>query len=127
MPTFTNPKALVTHLAKLTLKPSNQHTYTPSSASVTNTALPESVVEIVLAAWEEHEWNGSAAALADWLNARWAKTGYQVSEETLCFTLRLYGRDARIGVGDCLDGAFVRFHCGVGGSGGSGGSLLSDA
>lgn len=66
------------------------------------------MVEMLLKAWDEHEWNHSAKAITDWFDARWAKTGYQVSEQTVCFHLREHHRDARLGVADELKGKFVR-------------------
>lgn len=61
-----------------------------------------------MSSWEEHDWEQSSDALADWMNARWLKCGYQVSREVVCFHLRAAGKDARMGLGDSLDGAFRR-------------------
>jgi len=62
----------------------------------------------VLQSYDNRDWGGSSDALTDWLNARWAKSGYKVSKETVYFTLKLHGRDAKMGLGDHLKGAFVR-------------------
>lgn len=85
---------------------SNKHS--PSETSLANEPLPSPMVNVLLEAWDSHEWNHSSSAITNWLNARWAKTGYQVSEETVYFTLRASGRDARMGLGDSLEGAFCR-------------------
>ncbi|KAI5358477.1 hypothetical protein Slin14017_G107600 [Septoria linicola] len=84
--------------------------WTPSDASLNKEALPEAVVDVVLRAWDDHRdsWGNSADALTDWLNARWTKTGVQVTPEAVCFTLRAAGRDARMGVPDCKGGRFLR-------------------
>jgi amidase len=50
----------------------------------------------------------SADALADWLNARWRKSGYELSAETVCEVLRSNGRVAFRGLGDDAEGAFSR-------------------
>ena len=113
-PTLAHPSVYHT-MASLTQRLRNpsgakpvQPTYTLSNSSATNEPLPSPMVNVLLQSWEEHDWQHSAAALSDWLNARWAKTGYQVSEETVCFTLRSNGKDARMGLGDALGGAFLR-------------------
>ncbi|KAK5173565.1 uncharacterized protein LTR77_002246 [Saxophila tyrrhenica] len=82
-----------------------------SPASPRSTAfepLPLPVVKVVLDAFDAHDWSHSSDALTDWLNARWAKSGYVVSREVVCWTLRSEGRDARMGLGDGLEGDFVR-------------------
>lgn len=70
--------------------------------------LPSPIVGVVLEAWDAHDWNNSSDAMTDWLNARWAKSGYSVKKEVVCYTLRLQGRDARMNLGDPIDGAFRR-------------------
>jgi hypothetical protein len=55
-----------------------------------------------------HEWQGSSDALTDWLNERWKKTGFQISKEVVCFTLKYHGRKADMGLGDHLGGTFSR-------------------
>lgn len=82
--------------------------YTPSASSSANQALPSPIVRVVLESYDSHDWNRSSDALADWLNGRWRKSGYQVSREVVCFTLRVNGRDAEMGRGDRLNGAFCR-------------------
>lgn len=82
--------------------------YAPSTISDSNEPLPSPMVAVVINAWDSHDWQGSSDAFTDWLNARWAKSGYQVSNETICFTLRSKGRDARMGLGDPTDGVFCR-------------------
>lgn len=90
---------------RLRTKPS---CYTPSTASAAYAPLPSPVKSVVLASWEAHAWNSSSDALADWLNARWSKSGYHVSREVICFHLRAAGKNAHMGIGDALDGAFYR-------------------
>ncbi|KAK4546224.1 hypothetical protein LTR36_002361 [Oleoguttula mirabilis] len=93
-----------------TPKPSSSSSslYTPSTTSATNQPLPSPMVKVLLDSYDSHEFQQSSDALTDWLNARWKKSGYQVSKETVCFTLRANGRDARMGGGDELSGAFLR-------------------
>lgn len=79
-----------------------------SPVSVMHEPLPLDVAGLVLQEWDSHEWHCSSDALADWLNARWAKTGYRVSKETVCFTLRMAGRNAQMGLGDAQKGRFYR-------------------
>lgn len=79
-----------------------------ATASTAHQPLPSPVVQVVLQSYDNHDWQSSSDALTNWLNARWAESGYQVSRETVCFTLRLHGRDARMGLGNHLEGAFVR-------------------
>ena len=83
-------------------------TYTPSSSSLLNQPLPAPMVKVLLEAYDAHSWDQSSDALTDWLNSRWRKSGYQVSRETVCFTLRVHGRNARMGGEDNLEGAFLR-------------------
>lgn len=91
------------------LRPKPKSLYTgPSPASKPHTPLPSPIAAIVLTAWDEHDFAGSADALANWLNARWAKSGYVVSSRTVCWVLRTRGRDARVGLGDVRGGGFVR-------------------
>lgn len=80
----------------------------PSPPPAAYEPLPIDVVTILLNEWDNRDFGRSSDAVTDWLNARWAKTGVQVSRETICFTLRLHGRDAVMGLGDHLDGAFTR-------------------
>lgn len=85
-----------------------QPSYQPCPASSTSEPLPSPIAKVVLDAWDAYDWNHSSDAIADWLNGRWAKSGFEVSKETICFTLRSQGRDARMGLVDRLDGAFYR-------------------
>lgn len=82
--------------------------YAPSQASRQNRPLPPDVAQVMIQEWDPRDWGKSSDAFADWLNARWAKTGYSVSKETVCFTLRAAGRDAKMGLGDPMDGMFLR-------------------
>lgn len=84
-----------------------QPAYSPSAASESHQPLPYPVVEVLLACWDQREWRSSSDALTDWINARW-KAGFTVTREVVCFTLRAHGRDARMGLGDHLHGAFCR-------------------
>ena len=70
--------------------------------------LPSPVAKVILEAWDAYDWGNSSNAITEWFNGRWKKSGFQVSKETICFTLRSQGRDARMGLGDRLDGAFYR-------------------
>ena len=82
--------------------------YETSSASTAHSALPKPIETLILESWDSYDWQKSSDALADWINGRWGKTGYSVSREVVCFTLRMNGRDARLGLGDHLGGSFYR-------------------
>lgn len=94
----------------LGLHPKPATSCTPSPASAASQPLPSPMVRVILDSYDAHAetWAGSSDALTDWLNARWQKSGYSVSKETVCFTLRVNGRDAKMGMGDQLRGAFYR-------------------
>jgi hypothetical protein len=95
------------HRVKKT-KTTKNATYETSSASKAHPALPQPIETLVLQSWDSYDWHKSSDALADWINGRWGKTGYSVSKEVVCFTLRMNGRDARLGLGDHLCGSFFR-------------------
>ena len=83
--------------------------YTMSAASIAHQPLPSPVAKVLLKCWDTYNFDNSSDALTDWINARWEKTGYQVSKETVCFTLRMNGHTgARMGLGDKQQGAFMR-------------------
>jgi len=83
-------------------------TYETSGASTSHTALPQPIEALIIQSWDSHDWQKSSESLMDWINGRWGKTGYSVTKEVVCFTLRLNGRDARLGLQDHLCGAFFR-------------------
>ncbi|KAK3116565.1 hypothetical protein LTR53_002933 [Teratosphaeriaceae sp. CCFEE 6253] len=97
---FPLSKLLSHHSPKPNIPPP---VYTPSAVSLVHTALPSPLVRVVLESFDAQAWDGSSDALTDWLNARWAKTGFKVSKETICFTLRANGRNAAMGVGDAME------------------------
>lgn len=66
------------------------------------------IVDLILHEWDTRRFSCSADALADWLNARWRKSGYELSAETVCEVLRSNGRIAFRGLGDDAAGAFAR-------------------
>jgi amidase len=66
------------------------------------------IVDLILHEWDTRRFSCSADALADWLNARWRKSGYELSAETVCEVLRSNGRVAFRGLGDDAEGAFSR-------------------
>lgn len=66
------------------------------------------MLHLILCEWDAHDWRGSSDALADWLNARWRKTGYVVQSEDVWALLAGRGREACMGKGDWLRGRFVR-------------------
>lgn len=66
------------------------------------------IVELILHEWDTRRFSCSADALATWLNARWRKSGYELSAETVCEVLRSNGRIAFRGLGDDAAGAFAR-------------------
>jgi hypothetical protein len=94
-------------LRKLT-KTKRTAIYETSSASTAHPALPQPIEALILQSWDSYDWQKSSESLTDWINGRWCKTGYSVSKEVVCFTLRLNGRDARLGLQDHLCGAFFR-------------------
>lgn len=85
-----------------------RHGRCTSETSISEGPLCRSMTAVVLESWDSRKWYGSSDALADWLNARWAKTGYQIERETVYLTLLAAGRSAMMGVEDPLDGAFYR-------------------
>jgi amidase len=82
--------------------------YATSAASAVHEPLSSPVTEVILDSWDHHDWQGSSDALTDWLNERWKKTGFQISKEVVCFTLKYHGRKAEMGRGDHLGGTFSR-------------------
>ncbi|KAL7776255.1 hypothetical protein CFE70_006671 [Pyrenophora teres f. teres 0-1] len=66
------------------------------------------IIDLILHEWDTRRFSCSADALADWLNARWRKSGYELSAETVCEVLRSNGRIAFRGMGDDAEGAFSR-------------------
>ncbi|KAF2002411.1 amidase signature enzyme [Amniculicola lignicola CBS 123094] len=66
------------------------------------------IIDLILHEWDTRRFSCSADALADWLNARWRKSGYELSAETICEVLRSNGRIAFRGLGDDSEGAFAR-------------------
>ena len=66
------------------------------------------IVDLILHEWDTRRFSCSADALADWLNARWRKSGYVLSAETVCEVLRGNGRVAFRGLGDDAEEAFSR-------------------
>lgn len=79
-----------------------------SVASTTEEPLPEPVADVIIQCWDSYDWLTSSDALSDWYNARILKTGYSVSRELVHTTLTSRGRDAHMGLGDHLQGAFYR-------------------
>lgn len=81
--------------------------YAPSAASALHQPLPSPMVKVILSSWDTYNFDSSSDALAGWLNARWKKSGYEVSKETVCFTLRTNGRmNAKMCITDPQGGAF---------------------
>lgn len=83
----------------------------PKATAIFPQPCPSSpIIAVMLAAWDKYDWKGSADALADWLNARWVKSGYVLGYADCVFLLRMNGRvDARRGGGgEGWDGGFVR-------------------
>lgn len=82
--------------------------YSTSAVSAAHEPLSSPVIEVILDSWDRYEWQGSSDALTDWMNERWRKTGFRISKEVVCFTLRYHGREARMGLGDHLGETFAR-------------------
>lgn len=66
------------------------------------------IVQLILHEWDTRRFSCSADVLAQWLNARWRKSGYKLSAETVCEVLRSNGRIAFRGLGDTSEGTFSR-------------------
>lgn len=74
-----------------------------------NEILPDQpIIDLILHEWDTKRFSCSADALAEWLNSRWKKSGYQLSAETVCEVLRSNGRIAFRGQRDSDDGKFMR-------------------
>ncbi|KAF2834385.1 amidase signature enzyme [Patellaria atrata CBS 101060] len=71
--------------------------------------LPDApIVNLILREWDSREWSLSSDALTEWLNARWRKSGYSVSQETVYQLLKRHDRIAFRGIVDESEGAFTR-------------------
>ncbi|GAB7357506.1 hypothetical protein MBLNU459_g0039t1 [Dothideomycetes sp. NU459] len=81
---------------------------TAAATGFSQPAPDEPIAALILREWDAYDWRESSDALADWLNARWKKSGYAVQRHEVCFLLRLNGKSARMGLGDHLRGAFSR-------------------
>ena len=80
-----------------------------SSSSSSSQLFPDApIVRLVLTEWDTHDWGNSSDAFADWMNARWKKSGYSLSPETIYEILKCNGRHAFRGIGDHRDGEFRR-------------------
>lgn len=66
------------------------------------------IIAIILKEFDERDFGESSDALADWLNNRWRKSGYQIDAETVHQVLLCNGRLALANQGDARDGAFSR-------------------
>jgi hypothetical protein len=64
--------------------------YTTSAVSAVHEPLSSPVTEVMLDSWDRYDWQGSSDALTNWMNERWRKTGFQISKEVVCFTLRYH-------------------------------------
>ncbi len=79
------------------------------SSSTTPEHFPDApIIALILTEYDNRDWNYSADALADWLNARWKKTGYSLSRQTIYEILKANGRVAFLGLGDDQEGKFAR-------------------
>ncbi|EOD50262.1 putative amidase family protein [Neofusicoccum parvum UCRNP2] len=66
------------------------------------------VIRVILKEWDTRDFRQSSDALTNWLNARWRKSGYSLSMETVYEILKTNGRRAFRGLGDEAQGAFAR-------------------
>ncbi|KAF2144249.1 uncharacterized protein K452DRAFT_223664 [Aplosporella prunicola CBS 121167] len=66
------------------------------------------VIRVILREWDMRDFRQSSDALAEWLNARWRKSGYALSPEAVYEILKANGRVAFRGLGDESGGAFAR-------------------
>ncbi|KAK0644982.1 putative amidase [Lasiodiplodia hormozganensis] len=58
------------------------------------------VIKVILKEWDTRDFRQSSDALTSWLNARWRKSGYSLSMETVYEILKTNGRRAYRGLGD---------------------------
>ncbi|KAF2429940.1 hypothetical protein EJ08DRAFT_697964 [Tothia fuscella] len=80
-----------------------------STSTLPSQPFPDAPIQaLILSEYDSRDFGKSSDALADWLNARWKKTGYEVSREVVYCFLRIHGREVYEGRGDHLDGRFQR-------------------
>ncbi|KAK8177247.1 hypothetical protein IWX90DRAFT_510074 [Phyllosticta citrichinensis] len=81
----------------------------PPPTATLAAAVPPPIQQLLVREYDGRDFCGSADALAAWMNARWAKTGYSVGSEAVAGVLRAAGRcGVAVGAGDRLGGVFVR-------------------
>ncbi|KAF2085233.1 hypothetical protein K490DRAFT_58846 [Saccharata proteae CBS 121410] len=93
------------------LLPSTSNSTLASNASSEHEdeVLPDGpIIKVILREWDRRDFRESSDALANWLNARWRKSGYSLSLDTVYAVLRSNGRSAFRGLGDQSGGAFNR-------------------
>ncbi|KAM0721732.1 hypothetical protein Q7P37_002657 [Cladosporium fusiforme] len=78
------------------------------ASSHTFESIPVPIANVLLESWDMFDWKYSSDALCNWYNSRILKTGYSVSREMVYHTLKMYGREAHMDLGDHLQGAFFR-------------------
>ena len=80
-----------------------------ASSSSSAPLLPDApIVLVILQEWDSYDFGNSVDAFADWMNARWKKSGYSLSADIIHEVLKCNGRTAFRGIGDHLDGSFQR-------------------
>ncbi|KAH7062438.1 hypothetical protein B0J12DRAFT_735983 [Macrophomina phaseolina] len=71
------------------------------------------VTAIILKEFDQRDFGGSSSALAEWLNKRWRKTGYQIDADVVHQVLIFNGREASADMGDMMDDAESNPYYGV--------------
>ncbi|GME26106.1 putative amidase family protein [Neofusicoccum parvum] len=74
-----------------------------------STPFPDApIIAVILKEYDERDFDISSDALAEWLNKRWRKSGYQIDAEVVHQVLLCNGRQALAAQGDSKEGVFSR-------------------
>ncbi|KAK3069894.1 hypothetical protein LTS18_000201, partial [Coniosporium uncinatum] len=74
------------------------HAAVHHNTSTTTRPAPDApVIAIILSEWDTREWGHSSDTLADWLNARWKKSRYSLTNAQVHEILIRNGRTAIAG------------------------------
>ncbi|KAH0445780.1 hypothetical protein KCU90_g232, partial [Aureobasidium melanogenum] len=111
-PTSSFPSSYLSRSSSIHSNASSTSSTSSTSTTIDKPELvcpPSPVSALILSSWYKYDWANSSDALADWLNARWKKSGYVVDRRVVHFLIKMDGvRDVQMELGDCLGGAFVR-------------------
>lgn len=112
-PTASIPSSYLSRSSSIHSNTSSASSTSSTSSTITDkpelVCPPSPITALILSSWYKYDWANSSDALADWLNARWKKSGYVVDRRVVHFLIKMDGvRDVQMGLGDCLGGAFIR-------------------